>query len=145
MSAACPTTLLGMLRDYSFYPVLVALLSESIRSFEFPGALPYWMYRQNRDEVIASQEQIDAVLKVVATGIGRRTLKATGRTENGVTTLRISASAKTALLMEMLALGANLSAHDLATLPPPLDLQQRPRGATTSTARFPQPSDATAY
>lgn len=123
-ASAYPTTLLGVLRDLSLYPVLVALVSERIGKFNFPGTLSYWTYREGGDEVIATKEQLDAVLKAVRSATGRPSLRASERGKNGFVTLCLPGPAKTALLLEMLAQGAQLSAHDVAALPPPLDLQR---------------------
>lgn len=119
-------TLLQVTRSVHLYPLLRALLADEILRFTFAGALPHFFYRLEGDEVLAAPVDIDKVLAAIGKAIGKPRLRATPkRLPNGGSqgTLMLPASAKQALLLELLALAANLSAGDMAALPPPIDVQ----------------------
>jgi len=120
-------SLLEITRDPRLYFTLRALLDDKIGRLVFKGALQYFTYDDGGDETLASDEALDAIYKAIASAIGRRKLRATPRRLPGLEgqeTLVLPAKVKQELLMELVALAANLTAGDLEKLPPPLDLQQ---------------------
>lgn len=119
-------TLLQVTRDPQHYALLRALVNEQVCRLTFPGSLSHFTYDVDGDEVLASDAQVALVCAAVARAIGRKQLRPTARRLRGLEgqeTLVLPAKAKQGLLLELLALAANLSASDLAHLPPPVDVQ----------------------
>jgi len=119
-------TLLQVTRSVLLYPLLRALLSDQISRFTFSGALPHFFYPLEGDEVLAAPEDTAKVVAAIGKAIGNPRLRARAKTlpkHTGQETLILSASAKQAALMELLALAANLTADDLQGLPPPVEVQ----------------------
>jgi hypothetical protein len=119
--------LLQVVRNVQLYPLLRGLLNEEISKFNFEGTLPHFTYRRGGDEALVQQDELDAITAAIGAAVGIPRLRARPvRNSRGQgTTLVLPAAAKQACFMELPALAANLSAQDMATLPPPLDVQER--------------------
>jgi hypothetical protein len=115
--------LLQVVRNVQLYPLLRGLLNEEISKFNFEGTLPHFTYRRGGDEALVQQDELDAI--TAAIGIPRLRARPVRNSRGQGTTLVLPAAAKQACFMELPALAANLSAQDMATLPPPLDVQER--------------------
>lgn len=121
-----PATLLEVVRNARLYPLLRALLNDEVSRLDFPGALEHFTYRLDGEEVLADPKDVECIAGAVGKALGKPKLRATARVLPKYPhskTLVFPAAAKQLLLLELLALCANLSAGDLATLPPPVDLQ----------------------
>jgi hypothetical protein len=119
-------TLLQVTRSVLLYPLLRALLSDQISRFTFAGAVPHFFYPLEGDEILAAPAEVEKVVAAIGRAIGKPRLRAIPKrlpNRGSQETLMLSASAKQATLMELLALTANLSAGDLEALPPPIQLQ----------------------
>lgn len=116
-----------LLRNPRYYPLLRALINNEVSRLDFKGALDYFTYACEGDEVLATDEDQRIVLGVIGKAIGRKVRAMPKRLKGhaGCTTLTLSQDTVVALLLEMLALGANLSPHDLETMPKSLDIQLR--------------------
>lgn len=115
------------MRDPKLYFVLRALLDNQIYRDIFKGALPYYLYEDEGHQTLASDEALQAIYKAIASATGRRKVSATPRRLPGLQgqdTLVLASKVKQELLMELVALAANMTASDFESLPPPLDLQQ---------------------
>ncbi len=120
-------SLLEVTRDPKLFFTLKALSGNQIYRLTFTGALPYFLYDDGGDQTLASDEALDAIYKAIASATGRRKLRAIPRRLPGLQgqeTLVLAAKVKQDLLLELVALAANMTAADFETLPPPLDLQQ---------------------
>lgn len=125
-------SLLEITRDAKFYPILRALLGDKIWRDIFKGALPHFMYEDAGDWTVVNDEDLARICGAIAKATGRRTVRATPKRLRGLEgqdTLVLPKLVKQELLLELVALAANLVAEDLNQLPPPLDLQHAEVGA----------------
>lgn len=91
----------------------------------FPGALKYFTYRDAGHEIVVGDEDLKVITHALASATGMprlRLAKSVLPGRAGETTLRLAAKAERALLLELLAQAAHLSADDVAKLPPPVDM-----------------------
>lgn len=119
--------LLQITRNERLYPVLRALLQQEISRLVFDGSARYFTYPVSGDEVVATDEDLAAVCVAIAKSIGRRTVRAVPKRLRGLEaqeTLVLPTPVKQALLMELLAIAANLTASDLERLPEPIEVRQ---------------------
>lgn len=121
-AASSPRPLISLLRDLRLYQLFRALVSDQVSKLNIPGAL-YFTYLYEGNEVVADEEDIDAVVASIGAAIANPRLRATPtvlRGQVGQTTLILSPKAKQALLGELAALLANIGPADLQFLPGPV-------------------------
>lgn len=110
--------LLNVLRDRNLYPLVRALLRNEISKL-FTSM--YFTYELGGDEVVLDEAQLKIVLGSIGKAIGNTRLRASVKRVRGLEgqlTYVLSPAAKQALLVEMAAILANVSAFDVEGLPP---------------------------
>lgn len=110
--------LLNVLRDRKLYPLLRALLRNEISKL-FTSM--YFTYPLHGDEILVDEAQLKIVVGSIGQTIGNTRLRATAKRLRGLQgqlTYVLSPATKQALLLELAAVLANVSAFDLQALPP---------------------------
>ena len=110
--------LLNVVRDRNLYPLLRALLRNEISKLL---TSMYFTYPLDGDEVLLDEAQLKIVVGSIGKTIGNTRLRATAKRLRGLEgqlTYVLSPAAKQALLLELAAVLANVSAFDLQALPP---------------------------
>lgn len=124
--AAIFPPLLHVLRHPHLYPLFRALVSGEISKLIVPGS--YFTFELEGEEALADDEKLKTVIGSISSAVGNPRLRVNPKCLRGLEgqlTLVLSPAAKQGLLVEMTKLLANLSASDLAGLPPALEgLQQ---------------------
>lgn len=123
--AKAPLGILEATRSPELYPALRALLRNEVARLVTSA---HFEYPLDGEEVVLMKEHQAELEKVLARVAGRRTLKLREKRlagREGEIALCLDSRALQALTVEMLALLANLTPHDLASLPAPLEVQQR--------------------
>lgn len=110
--------LLNVLRDRNLYPLLRALLRNEVSKLV---TSMYFTYDVDGDDVLLDEAQLKIVVGSIGKTIGNPRLRATPKKLRGLEgqlTYMLSPAAKQALLLELGAVLANVSAFDLEGLPP---------------------------
>lgn len=128
-------SLLELLRTENLYQLLRALLAGEIEKLLVPG-VRYFSYPLDGDDAIVNDQDLATLTGTIAATLGRSRLKLTiQRSANGgLETMRLPPKVQTALMLEMTALLANLSAADVGALPQPLDVQRAAAKGAADTA-----------